>query len=132
MVKSMSHQNILTFCLFFLITSVIGLLVGGFVWNNSEPEVVISKPKLEKQVVKNTTSSIVSTIAKIDPYKDFKEYRSELVKVVNEQDPKVALEKLIIDVPSVKVVQENCHSFTHAIGNAALVKFNNDIPKSIE
>ena len=93
---------------------------------------VVSKPKVEKQTVKNTISSTIPTIAKIDPYKDFKEYKSGLITIVNDQDPKVALEKLNADVPSVKVVQENCHSFTHAIGNAALVKFNNDIPKSIE
>ena len=48
----MSRQNTLTFCLIFIIISVIGLLIGGFIWNVDEPKVLISKPSLENKVAK--------------------------------------------------------------------------------
>jgi hypothetical protein len=143
-----NRQNALLISFYLLIALIIGVLVASFVWNpdtqieyssktfnsNDNKEVVYkSQTNKNKSVALELTKSISSKENMlVDPYKEFKEYKATLVRIVNEQNPKVALEKLNSDIPSTKVVQENCHSFTHAIGNAALVKFDNNISKSIE
>lgn len=63
---------------------------------------------------------------------EYKQYAAKLKKIVVEQDPKIALLSLVKDTSSTKVVQEQCHSLTHVIGNEALAKYNNNIQKSME
>jgi hypothetical protein len=142
-----NRQNVLLISFYLLITLILGVLVASFVWN---PESGNEIQSFENTKIENTNSieyqsalsqNSVSKQAEIneppkilpnDPFKEFKEYKSNLVKIVNEKNPTVALEKLNLDIQSVKVVQENCHSFTHAVGNAALVKFNNNTKQAIE
>jgi hypothetical protein len=144
----MNRQIALLTSFYFLIALILALLIGSFVWNpqgESNQEVIKSTNRNvglvvnksqdinNKSIVSNSinTNKLPSNLSE-DPYKEFKEYKATLVKIVNDQDPRFALEKLNSDIPNTKVVQENCHSFTHAIGNAALAKFDNDIAKSIE
>jgi hypothetical protein len=138
----MNRQNVLLISFYFLISLILGTFVASFVWNlNPETEIDSFENKSSKSgqvgIVQNVSSKLVevkasSKISDNDPYKEFKEYKSILVKIVNEKDPRVALEKLNADIQSVKVVQENCHSFTHAVGNAALAKFENDTKQAIK
>ncbi len=139
----MNRRSILIFSFWLMISLIISVLIGSIVWNPEQNNIVTDGIPQSKTTINHWLSQSSQSISQIqigsqsniqkdDPYKEFKEYKTELVKIVNEQNPKIALEKLNNDISKEKVVQENCHSFTHAIGNATLIKFNNDIAESIK
>ncbi len=95
--------------------------------NNIEPIV----PKKDMANPKWTTSIAMSSDQNFFELSEFDIYSAELKKVVMDTNPKEALNKLASDTYTVKVVQKNCHTFTHQIGRFALEKYNNDTAKAI-
>lgn len=89
---------------------------------------------LQTKILNNDSNTSLKP-SKIDTYTqsldDYKIYRLKLKDIVNYQNPKQALQQLESDIKTEAVVQKNCHSFTHAIGNYALVKYDYDLEKSI-
>lgn len=93
-----------------------------------------NKPNLdsESQSSNILNSLPISSTSSQDVNKDFKDYRSQLYQIVDSQSPRQALQKIAVDLENSKLVQEHCHSFSHAIGNQTLQKYKNDIKKSLE
>lgn len=72
------------------------------------------------QISSNSGSNSSSTKNSISY---FDTYKIKIENVVSEKDHSTAWRQLNQDIIDIKVVQENCHSFTHVIGNAALIKY---------
>ncbi len=95
-------------------------------------QAIINQPKQslvpKKEPVE--TTRLAQTAADL-AFDEYEKYETELKQLVISQDPTVALRKLNSDIHTVKSAQEYCHSLTHAIGNAALDKYENSVEKSL-
>ena len=79
----------------------------------------------QSSLSKINSDSISNPISSQKPQTPFQEYREKLEKIVENENPKIALSKLNSDVYSVELAQKHCHSLTHAIGHKALTKYTN-------
>ena len=61
----------------------------------------------------------------------YQNYKLKLREIVIQENPKAALNQLQNDLKTEITVQQNCHSYTHLIGNFALEKYSFDLEKSI-
>ena len=88
------------------------------------------KPKTNKLNSIISISGVEDKSLMLQP-SDYDVYSKELEIIVKEKDPKAALERLVADTYTVKVVQKNCHGLTHIIGRFALEKYSNNTAKAI-
>lgn len=71
----------------------------------------------------NTNSIYSDSISNQKTQTPFQKYREKLEKIVENENPKVALTQLNADIYSTELAQKHCHSLTHAIGHKALAKY---------
>jgi hypothetical protein len=78
------------------------------------------------------TTSPAKTPARSPELQEFDDYIALMATLVNEQNPTVALDKVLLDLQTKPNVQRDCHTITHRVGDLALQKYKGDIKTAIQ
>lgn len=93
--------------------------------NNSEQNSFSNLFSDKKNQLISSSNSNSDSISSQKTQTPFQKYREKLEKIVENENPKVALTQLNADIYSTELAQKHCHSLTHAIGHRALAKYGN-------
>lgn len=93
-------------------STITTFITGGTLYLHTTPNLVQDSQQVDQD----------ETISSNDITR-YTEIKDNLIKIISEQNPKIALQKLRNLVTTDKFVQKYCHSFTHEVGYESFKKY---------